>query len=609
MENNKKSLILSIVGVITLILVVSGATVAYFVAQGGNDVTKNANVITGTTDSLTFELGNAISINANQENFGVDEGNQEGITTGRATLRANNTTNSATANYYVYLDIESNDFEYTTEENKGELILQVIDPEGNPVESISGLSYVTTGTGANEVSGFDITTVKDIITIAKNYEIATETGMTEQEWEIKVIFVNLDSDQKDNMGKTFSGKIIMTQNNMDPTLASITKVEATEVTETSIKVSVEAIKGDYEINKYYYSIDDGSYVESTSNSYAFNNLITGTEYKIEVYVEDEEGNKSEVYELNQSTANNIGAITVNQNMTLNVSEYSVASSINFTGNYTLTINGGGTLEVASITSSNGTNEVGSATNGANITINLENVKLVNNTITSGYGGNGTGDAGSDGGRGSEYSKDGKDGDAATATVQGGNGGTITINIDENSEFISQTITTGKGGNATGAAGGNGGAGANATSGGSNEYRTGGNGGNGGNGSNSIGGSSGSVVINNQGIVTINSVITDKGGDAYGGNGGDGGDRGDHYSSSHLYASGGDGGNGGDATGGNSGSITINGNGQSLINNASTGAVGVSTAGTGGNGGSGDSYGSRGETGNIISGTKGVISGI
>ena len=396
---------------------------------------------------------------------------------------------------------------------------------------------------------------------------------------------------------------------VEPTLATITKVEATEVAETSIKVSVEAIKGDYEINKYYYSIDDGGYVESTSNSYTFNNLIPGTEYKIEVYVEDEEGNKSEVYELNQSTANNIGAITVNQNMTLNVSEYSVASSINFTGNYTLTINGGGTLEVASITSSNGTNKVGSATNGANITINLENVKLVNNTITSGYGGNGTGDAGSDGGRGSEYSKDGKDGDAATATVQGGNGGTITINIDENSEFISQTITTGKGGNATGAAGGNGGAGANATSGGSNEYRTGGNGGNGGNGSNSIGGSSGSVVINNQGIVTINSVITDKGGDAYGGNGGDGGDRGDHYSSSHLYASGGDGGNGGDATGGNSGSITINGNGQSLINNASTGAVGVSTAGTGGNGGSGDSYGSRGETGNIISGTKGVISGI
>ena len=46
-------------------------------------------------------------------------------TTGSAILRANNTTNSATATYNIYLIIESNDFEYTTEEGTPELLLNV----------------------------------------------------------------------------------------------------------------------------------------------------------------------------------------------------------------------------------------------------------------------------------------------------------------------------------------------------------------------------------------------------------------------------------------------------------------------------------------------------
>ena len=45
-------------------------------------------------------------------------------------MTANNATNTATRNYYIYLDINTNEFVYTTEDNQAELLLKVIDPTG-----------------------------------------------------------------------------------------------------------------------------------------------------------------------------------------------------------------------------------------------------------------------------------------------------------------------------------------------------------------------------------------------------------------------------------------------------------------------------------------------
>ena len=214
-KNEKKVLWLSFFGVLTFIAVVVGATFAYFAAQSGGTGNIDVNAETATTDNLSFSVGEAISIIADQSNFAQGLGNQAGSTTASAMLTANNATNTATRNYYLYLNITSNDFIYTVDENTPELILTITDPEGNPVTSISGLSYkenlTTTVTGGESqiINGFDITTQTGLITIADNYEITAINTSTTQEWNVTVTLVNLDSDQEENTGKTFEASLII----------------------------------------------------------------------------------------------------------------------------------------------------------------------------------------------------------------------------------------------------------------------------------------------------------------------------------------------------------------------------------------------------------------
>ena len=265
-KNDKKVLVLSFLGVITLILVVVGATYAYFTAQGGGTGNINVDANTATTDNLSFQTGNAINITANEEDFGQGAGNKSGTTFARATLTANNATNNATRNYYVYLDITDNNFEYTTDDNQAEILLKVTDPDGVEVTSIPGLTRKTSGSGANEVTGFDITTTEDLIKIVDNYEI-TSTGTTTQEWQIEVIFVNLDSDQNANTGKTFSANLIIQEGPLQSRVNLASYITDTLYTEDGV-------------NNLYYHDGVGDYVnadqEAGDNSYRF----SGGDYQV-----------------------------------------------------------------------------------------------------------------------------------------------------------------------------------------------------------------------------------------------------------------------------------------------------------------------------------------
>ena len=213
-KNEKKVLALSFLGVLTFIAVVVGATYAYFTAQGGGTGNINVNANTATTDNLSFQMGSAISLTANQEDFGVGAGNKSGSTFARATLTANNATNNATRNYYVYLDITSNNFEYTTVDEQAELLLKVTDPDGAEVTKLGSLERKTSG----GETGFDITTQTGLITIADNYEIVS-TGTVTQDWTVEIIFANLDSDQNANTGKSFSASLII-QEDVIPTIVA-----------------------------------------------------------------------------------------------------------------------------------------------------------------------------------------------------------------------------------------------------------------------------------------------------------------------------------------------------------------------------------------------------
>lgn len=172
MDRKKKNLIFMSIAAITLVIAVLGATYAFFVAQGGGSSNTDIDVQTNTTDNLSFSIGDPISLNITQENFAQGVGNQSDSTTASALLTANNATNNATRNYYLYFDISNNNFIYTVDENTPELILTVIGPDDQPLTSLGDLDYVTVG----DVQGFDITTETGRITIADNYEITTTSS-------------------------------------------------------------------------------------------------------------------------------------------------------------------------------------------------------------------------------------------------------------------------------------------------------------------------------------------------------------------------------------------------------------------------------------------------
>ena len=211
MENKKQAIILSVVAIVTLLSLILGATYAYFQASGNSGSSTNVNVTTYTSDLLTFEIGDDIAVYADQTSFASGKGNATGSTYAKATLVANNKTNEATKNYYVYLNISENTFTYTQNESTPELLLTIKDTSGNEITSITGLTHktLTDGKGAS-ISGFDITTKSGVITLFDNREITANPTKTE-EWNITVTFVNYNANQTGNAGKSFNAKLMIQQ--------------------------------------------------------------------------------------------------------------------------------------------------------------------------------------------------------------------------------------------------------------------------------------------------------------------------------------------------------------------------------------------------------------
>ena len=205
----KKVKLFSAIALVALALLVVGATYAYFQNQYGAASNADVKVTTYTTDVLTFETGDGISITADQENFAQGKGNQTGSTYASALLKANNKTNTATEHYYMYLNITTNSFKYTIDENTPEIIMTVTDSEGNEITSVDGLTYVTAQDASGvSITGFDITTKDGLVTIFNNREI-TASPNTEEKWNITITFVNYDKDQTKNAGESMSSKIII----------------------------------------------------------------------------------------------------------------------------------------------------------------------------------------------------------------------------------------------------------------------------------------------------------------------------------------------------------------------------------------------------------------
>ena len=221
MKNKKQAIILSVVASIALLVLIVGATYAYFQASGGTGTSANLRVTTYTTDVFNFEVGNDISIYADATSFASGKGNASGNTFAKAILTANNKTNTATEHYYLYLNISNNTFIYTQNESTPELLLTITDASGNAVTDITSLAYktVTDGKGAS-ISGYDITNKSGLITLLNNKEITASPTKTD-EWNITVTLVNYDKDQSNNMGKKFNAKLMIQKEKIKETVATV----------------------------------------------------------------------------------------------------------------------------------------------------------------------------------------------------------------------------------------------------------------------------------------------------------------------------------------------------------------------------------------------------
>ena len=199
----QKSILL--IYVITLIISIIGATYAYFTVVKVSKVSPKSEITSATSEVISFSIDNELNIYANQFNFQEGMSSLTSKATATAYMRFDGGTRVVKHKYDLILNIDSNDFVYTTLEENPELILTVKDPNGNNVTSIDGLNY-------ND--GFDITNKTGKYYIAKEYPLETDGEVT-QEWEVVVTFVNLDTIQDVNNHRTLIGHVTIERSEND----------------------------------------------------------------------------------------------------------------------------------------------------------------------------------------------------------------------------------------------------------------------------------------------------------------------------------------------------------------------------------------------------------
>ena len=162
----------------------------------------------------------------------------------------------------------------------------------------------------------------------RSYQESTSPNYTFSELTPNTSY-NFQVYAKDTLGYESNEEVIevTTDNYVNPTVNSVT---ATNASNNSITVRVSASAGTNNIQTYYYSINNGSYTSSNSNTYTFSGLSAGTNYSIKVYVKDSNGVDSNVYVINAETENYI-APTVHSISITNTSSNSITVRVNASG--------------------------------------------------------------------------------------------------------------------------------------------------------------------------------------------------------------------------------------------------------------------------------------
>ena len=205
--------ILMIIYIVAIISMISASTFAYFTyLQVSNVSSKIDSSSAKINDLILFDIENNIDINANEENFGQSMASLVQDVGASATLITEEV-KDVTYKYNLFLDINKNTFDYTTDAKNAEVVLSVISPDGKEVTEIDGLNYISvTDAKGTVIKGFDITNATGRFFLAKAYEIRSNNNLnTVHNWNVQVTFVNFVTEQNENVGKEIRGNLKIEQ--------------------------------------------------------------------------------------------------------------------------------------------------------------------------------------------------------------------------------------------------------------------------------------------------------------------------------------------------------------------------------------------------------------
>ncbi len=194
-----------------LIMVLVGVSFAYFVIDKTGGMDFKIETLTKSDAEIEFISGSPLTIDANMTNFAENGNNLSSTTKPSVVLTYDKVTADV---YYTFFDIKENEFVYTTDEKTPELVLVVQDEVGQYITSVPGLENAT----VDGKTGFDVTEALGIYKIYDEKFIRTDgvDDETIHTWTFTLYFVNLDSNQNANSGKTFDSEVVMRQQMYKP---------------------------------------------------------------------------------------------------------------------------------------------------------------------------------------------------------------------------------------------------------------------------------------------------------------------------------------------------------------------------------------------------------
>ena len=247
--------------------------------------------------------------------------------------------------------------------------------EHNNIKNILNEGILSEATnGLNDFQDYELNELNNGIngTYGSIYKIYSN-GLHDSDLTYDLYLYIDESVTNETMGQTFNAGIAV--KTFDYNFPTINSVTTSDITDSSVTVTVDATAGDNSISNYYFSIDGRTYINNGNNNvYTFTDLESETEYNISVYVTDTLNYTSANYNLNATTEApselaldiSLGNIVINEGSssnTLYVSGGGLSGQIEINSTFPIIITG--TTEAYGIEVYGGT---------SNITLNNASIK-------------------------------------------------------------------------------------------------------------------------------------------------------------------------------------------------------------------------------------------